>query len=145
MIKKKPKAGLTKFLTKSLNNFTANKEDSNLFATQLFSKKEMLHFISAQLAYGTQIPMDLSLSNMKTTNYIASFVCSVLLHKFFVRKIQFNYLINKHHLKNFFVIFIFFFLFYTYLINITFFPGLVVNSKLVKKNFHKNSVTNLIS
>ena len=56
-------------------------EDSNSFATAPSSKKEMLHSTSAQPAYGTQIPMDPSLSNMKMTNYTASFAYSVLLHK----------------------------------------------------------------
>ena len=38
-------------------------------------------FISAQLAYGIQIPMVPSLSNMKMTNYTASSAYSVSLHK----------------------------------------------------------------
>ena len=45
------------------------------------SKKETLHFISALLAYGIPILMDLSLSNMKMTNYTASSAYSVSLHK----------------------------------------------------------------
>ena len=57
MIKKKLKVGLTKSLTKLSNNSTANKEDSNSFAIQLFSKKEMLHSTSAQPAYGIPILM----------------------------------------------------------------------------------------
>jgi len=81
MTKKKLNHGAMPFLMKSSKPSTNNKEDSNLFATAPSSKKEMLPSTSAQPAYGTQILMDPSLSNMKMTNYTASFAYSVLLHK----------------------------------------------------------------
>jgi hypothetical protein len=66
---------------KSSKLYINNKEDSNSSATAPSSKKEMPLSISALLAYGIPILMDLSLSNMKTTNYTASSAYSVLLHK----------------------------------------------------------------
>jgi hypothetical protein len=81
MKKIKLKIGAMVFLMKSSKPYINNKEDSNSFATALFSKKEMLHSISAPLAYGILILMVPSLLNMKMTNYIALSAYSVLLHK----------------------------------------------------------------
>jgi hypothetical protein len=81
MTKTKLNHGAMVFLMKSLKLYINNKEDSNSFATALSSKKEMLHFISAQLAYGILTLMVLSLLNMKMTNYTASSAYSVSLHK----------------------------------------------------------------
>jgi hypothetical protein len=81
MIKIKLNHGAMVFLMKSSKPYINNKEDSNSSATALFSKKEMLLFISAQPAYGILILMDQSLSNMKMINYTASSAYSVLLHK----------------------------------------------------------------
>ena len=79
--KDKLKIGAMVFLMKSSKLYINNKEDSNSFATALSSKKEMLHFISVQLAYGILTLMVLSLLNMKMTNYTASSAYSVSLHK----------------------------------------------------------------
>ena len=68
-------------LMKSSKLYINNKEDSNSYATALSSKKEMLLFISAQLAYGILILMVQSLSNMKMTKCTALSAYSVLLHK----------------------------------------------------------------
>jgi hypothetical protein len=81
MTKKKLNHGAMLFLTKSSKPFTNNKEDSNSFATALYSKKEMLPFTSAQPAYGIPTLMDPSLLNMKMTNYTASSAYSDALHK----------------------------------------------------------------
>jgi hypothetical protein len=81
MTKKKPNHGAIPFLMKLSKPSTNNKEDTNLYSTVPSSKKEMLPSTTAQPAYGTQILMDPSLSNMKMTNYTASFAYSVLLHK----------------------------------------------------------------
>ena len=77
----KLKIGAMVFLMKSSKLYTNNKEDSNSFATPLSSKKEMPHFISAQLAYGILTLMVQSLLNMKMINYTASSAYSVSLHK----------------------------------------------------------------
>jgi hypothetical protein len=81
MIKIKLNLGAMVSLMKSSKPYINNKEDSNSFATVLSSKKETLLFILAQPAYGILILMVLSLLNMKTINYIASFAYSVSLHK----------------------------------------------------------------
>jgi hypothetical protein len=61
--------------------FTNNKEDSNSYAPALSSKKDIPQAISVLLAYGIQIMMVQSLSNMKMTNCTALSAYSVLLHK----------------------------------------------------------------
>jgi hypothetical protein len=81
MTKLKDNHGVMVLLMKLPKLSTNNKEDSNSYAPALSSKKDIPQATSAQPAYGIQTMMVQSLSNMKMTNYTASFAYSVLLHK----------------------------------------------------------------
>jgi hypothetical protein len=81
MTKLKDNHGVMVLLMKLPKLSTNNKEDSNLYAPALSSKKDIPQATSAQPAYGIQTMMVQSLSNMKMTKCTALFAYSVLLHK----------------------------------------------------------------